>query len=94
MNAQTETYVHSNGLEKRPMRRRLSYEGWDVAADLNQHTSYDQVVEALGGAGETVEKPGDLASALERAFASGVPYLINVLTDPEAAYPRGASSSA
>ena len=49
------------------------------------------MVRALGGAGETVDKAGDLAGALGRAFASGVPYLVNVLTDPTDAYPRSSS---
>ena len=29
-----------------------------------------------------------IAPALRRALQSGVPYLVNVVTDPEAAYPR------
>ena len=62
--------------------------GYDVAADLRQATRYDEVVRALGGAGETVSEPEALGPALERAFASGVPYLVNVLTDPSIAYPR------
>jgi acetolactate synthase-1/2/3 large subunit len=45
----------------------------------------------LGGAGETVEKPADLGPALRRAFDAGVPYLVNVLTDPTDAYPRSAN---
>ncbi|GGM19326.1 acetolactate synthase [Dactylosporangium sucinum] len=73
------------GLEKHPMRNMY---GYDVAADLQPGLRYDDVVKALGGAGETVEKPGDLAGALTRAFDAGVPYLVNVLTDPEDAYPR------
>jgi acetolactate synthase-1/2/3 large subunit len=73
------------GLEKHPMR--FLY-GYDVAADLAPQTSYDKVVQALGGDGETVNKPGDIGAALDRAFDAGVPYLVNVLTDPEAAYPR------
>lgn len=73
------------GLEKHPMR--MLY-GYDVVADLDQHTRYDDVVKALGGAGETVKDPADLGPALDRAFAAGVPYLVNVLTDPEQAYPR------
>ena len=32
--------------------------------------------------------PGQMRPALGRAFASGVPYLINVITDVAAAYPR------
>jgi acetolactate synthase-1/2/3 large subunit len=38
-----------------------------------------------------VRTPADLAPALGRAFASGVPYLVNVLTDPADAYPRSAN---
>ena len=81
--------VGNNGiwaLEKFPMREL--YDGWDCAADLQPGLRYDEVVAALGGAGETVERPDELAPALERAFAAGVPYLVNVLTDPSIAYPR------
>ena len=42
------------GLEKGPMQ--MLY-GYDVAADLAQRTPYDDVVKALGGAGETVTDP-------------------------------------
>jgi acetolactate synthase I/II/III large subunit len=73
------------GLEKEPMR---AVYGYDVAADLRPGTRYDEVVRALGGAGELVTAPDDIAPALRRAFASGVPYLINVITDVAAAYPR------
>ncbi len=76
------------GLEKHPMR--MMY-GYDVAADLQPGLRYDTVVEALGGAGETVAKAADLGPALRRAFGSGVPYLVNVLTDPEDMYPRSAN---
>ncbi len=73
------------GLEKHPMR--FLY-GYDVAADLQPGCRYDEVVRALGGAGELVTRPGDIGPALDRAFAAGTPYLVNVLTDPEVAYPR------
>jgi acetolactate synthase-1/2/3 large subunit len=73
------------GLEKHPMR--FLY-GYDVAADLAPQTRYDEVVRALGGAGELVTRPQDVGPALDRAFASGVPYLVNIATDPEVAYPR------
>jgi acetolactate synthase I/II/III large subunit len=76
------------GLEKHPMKAMY---GYDVAADLQPGLRYDDVVRALGGAGETVDKAGDLAGALGRAFDSGVPYLVNVLTDPTDAYPRSSS---
>ena len=73
------------GVEKHPMH---AIYGWDMACDLQPETRYDEVVRALGGAGETVRKPDELGSALDRAFASDVPYLVNVLTDPADVYPR------
>jgi acetolactate synthase-1/2/3 large subunit len=73
------------GLEKGPMQ--MLY-GYDVVADLGQRTPYDEVVKALGGAGETVSDPRQIGPALDRAYASGVPYLVNVITDVDAAYPR------
>jgi acetolactate synthase-1/2/3 large subunit len=76
------------GLEKHPME--FVY-GYSVAADLRPGTRYDQVVEALGGHGELVEKPADLKPALERAFAAGKPACVNVLTDPSVVYPRSAN---
>jgi len=48
-----------------------------VATDLLQ-TRYDQVVHGLGGHGEFVERSEDLKPAIERAFASGKPALVNV----------------
>jgi acetolactate synthase-1/2/3 large subunit len=72
-------------LEKGPMQ--MLY-GYDVVADLAPQSRYDEVVKALGGAGETVADPRQIGPALDRAFASGVPYLVNVITDVEAAYPR------
>ena len=59
-----------------------------VAADLAPQTRYDEVVRALGGAGEQVTDPREIGPAIDRAFASGVPYLVNVITDVNAAYPR------
>ena len=48
-------------------------------------TRYDRVAEALGGHGEHVERPDDLAPALERALASGKPSVIDVRIDGVAA---------
>jgi acetolactate synthase I/II/III large subunit len=73
------------GLEKHPMRALY---GYDVLADLQPGCRYDEVVSALGGAGELVTSAADIGPALRRAFAAGVPYLVNVVTDPEIAYPR------
>ena len=72
------------GLEKGPMQ--MLY-GYDVVADLAPRTPYDEVVRALGGAGETVTDPRQIGPALDRAFAAGVPYLVNVITDVDGGLP-------
>jgi acetolactate synthase-1/2/3 large subunit len=76
------------GLEKHPMQ---AVYGWDVACDLQPACRYDEVVRALGGAGETVVDPEEVGPALDRAFSAGVPYLVNVVTDPADVYPRSSN---
>ena len=76
------------GLEKHPMRGLY---GYDVAAELRPGIRYDRMMESFGGRGELVEDPDDIAPALKRAFDSGEPTLVNVLTDPDIAYPRTAN---
>jgi acetolactate synthase-1/2/3 large subunit len=80
--------IGNNGiwaLEKHPMEALY---GYSVVADLRPATRYDEVVAALGCHGELVTTPAELRPALVRAFESGVPALVNVLTDPAVAYPR------
>ena len=72
------------GLERHPMR--FLY-GYDVLADLPP-VRYDDVVRTFGGAGETVTDPEMIGEALDRARRYRGPYLVNILTDPEVAYPR------
>jgi acetolactate synthase-1/2/3 large subunit len=72
-------------LEHHPMK--FLY-GYSVAAELRPETRYDEMVESLGCEGILVRKPEELRPALERAFESGAPTLVNVLTDPEVVYPR------
>jgi acetolactate synthase-1/2/3 large subunit len=48
-----------------------------VACELAA-SRYDLVMQAFGGGGETIETPEQVGPAIERAFASGVPYCINV----------------
>jgi thiamine pyrophosphate-dependent acetolactate synthase large subunit-like protein len=72
-------------LEHHPMK--FLY-GYSVAAELRPETRYDQMIEALGCDGVLVREPAELRPALERAFESGRPTLVNVLTDPDVVYPR------
>jgi acetolactate synthase-1/2/3 large subunit len=76
------------GLEKHPMRALY---GYDVACDLQAGCRYDEVVRALGGAGETVSHPEEVGPALDRALAAGAPYLVNVIVDPDVTYPRSSN---
>jgi acetolactate synthase-1/2/3 large subunit len=80
--------IGNNGiwaLEKHPMEALY---GYSVVAELREGTRYDLVAGALGCEGELVSEPAELRPALERAFASGKPTVVNVLTDPSVAYPR------
>nr|WP_090342432.1 acetolactate synthase [Mycolicibacterium malmesburyense]CRL72832.1 thiamine pyrophosphate-dependent protein [Mycolicibacterium malmesburyense] len=85
---QVVSVIGNNGiwaLEKHPME---AIYGYSVVADLRPGTRYDQVVTALGGHGELVSTPAELRPALQRAFSSALPAVVNVLTDPTVAYPR------
>ena len=76
------------GLEKHPMQALY---GYDVAADLQPGIRYDQMMEALGGRGALVTEPNEIGPALRRAFDSGEPTVVNILTDPAVAYPRSSN---
>jgi len=87
-NVPVVSVIGNNGiwaLEKHPMEALY---GYSVVADLRPETRYDEVVRALGGHGELVSTPGELRPALTRALGSGLPAVVNVLTDPAVAYPR------
>ncbi len=70
------------------MRPQVALYGEPTAVLLG-HTRYDKVVEALGGHGEFVEKPDDIGPALERAFASGKPALVNVILKTDMQFKGG-----
>lgn len=70
------------------MRPQGAFFGTYAAVDL-LHTRYDKMVEALGGYGELVEDPAEIQPALERAFASGKPALINVILETDREYKGG-----
>jgi acetolactate synthase-1/2/3 large subunit len=54
-----------------------------IGRDLG-HTRYDLMFEAIGCHAEHVLEPDGIRPALERAFASGKPAVVNVITDPGA----------
>jgi acetolactate synthase I/II/III large subunit len=87
-NVPVVSVIGNNGiwaLEHHPMKALY---GYSVVAELRPNTRYDEVVRALGGHGELVSTPAELRPALTRALSSGLPAVVNVLTDPDVAYPR------
>jgi acetolactate synthase-1/2/3 large subunit len=50
-------------------------------------TRYEKAAEGFGVYGEFVEDPTEVIPAIERAFASGRPACVNVMTDPDAISP-------
>jgi acetolactate synthase-1/2/3 large subunit len=64
-------------------------EGRTPATLLGDNARYDKVVEGLGGHGEFVEHPEQIKAAIARAFDSGKPACVNVLTDPNPAGVKG-----
>lgn len=66
---------------ERRLQARTYGEDRIFACDLLP-SRYDLAVAALGGHGEHVTKRSDLDAALDRAFASGLPSLVNVAIEP------------
>src|SRR5213594_1223857 len=64
--------------------------GWTADAQRSKpgrtlgFTRYDKVAQDFGAHGEYVEKPHEIRPALERAWASGKPAVVNVVTDDKA----------
>ncbi len=73
------------GMCKHEQQVRFGQDGI-VATELNA-TRYDQAAEAFGVHGELVEDASEIIPAIERAFASGKPACVNVMTDPDAITP-------
>jgi acetolactate synthase-1/2/3 large subunit len=62
---------------------QLAYFHRAVGTDL-RFVRYDKVVEAIGGYAEYVEQPEEVGPAVERAFNSGLPSLVNIVVKPGA----------
>ena len=62
---------------KRELQAAVTGLSETVACELRS-TRYDIVMKGFGGEGELIERPEQVRPAVDRAFASGVPYLLNV----------------
>ena len=54
-----------------------------VASILGDDCRYDKIVEGMGGHGEYVTEPDQIAPAIQRAIDSGKPACVNVIMDQE-----------
>jgi acetolactate synthase-1/2/3 large subunit len=80
--------IGNDGLWAQIVHTQKQLLGHGTAGELTPGIRYDKMVEALGGYGELVTRPQDIRPAIERAFASGKPACVNVLTDPTVIYNR------
>jgi len=88
----TVTIVNNNGSgnqSKRGFDRVYGGQQTEQAREMWTFTkvNFDRIAEEMGALGIRVEKPGDLAGALERALCAGRPAVIDVVTDIDALAP-------
>ena len=55
-----------------------AYGGASTVACELRSSRYDAIMQAFGGAGETIERLDEVRPAVTRALQSGVPYCLNV----------------
>lgn len=60
--------------------------GRGLGTYLSQETNYAKIMEGMGGYGERITDPDEITPALERAFSSGKPALLDVVIDPNVSY--------
>lgn len=80
---------HSGNQSKRGFDRAYGGEQTEQARELWTFTEVDfaQIARDMGGEGIRVERPGELAPALEKAFAADRPVVVDVVTDIDAHAP-------
>jgi thiamine pyrophosphate-dependent acetolactate synthase large subunit-like protein len=77
---------NDQGLGNERAFQQEHYGGRFYAVDY-QNPDFGALARVFGAHGEQVRKPGDLGGALERAFASGKPALIDVMIDQKTLAP-------
>ena len=76
----------NNGAWNQTTQGVLGRGGRALATFLSQDTDYAKIMEGMGGHSERVTDPNEIKPALERAFASGKPALLDVVIDPDISY--------
>ena len=85
-NINVVTVINNNSALSQDQRGdHRAYEGIDGGAPEElwrfSNTDFSKVAESIGCFGIRVERPGDIQCALEQAFASGRPAVVDVVTD-------------
>lgn len=78
--------VGNNGAWNQTTQGVLNRGGRALATFLSQDTNYAEIMQGMGGYGERVTDPDEITPALERAFASGKPAVLDVVIDQKASY--------
>lgn len=91
-----ETYVRfnlpivsilgNNGAWNQTTQGVVQRGGRALGTYLSQETNYAMIMQGMGGYGERVEDPNEIRPALERAFKSGQPALLDVVIDQKVSY--------
>jgi len=72
------------GLEVGVWRKQIGQDSPETEAHWGNWVRFDKIAEGFGAHGEYVEREQDIVPAVERAFASGKPAVIQVPIDPDA----------
>lgn len=64
----------------------MNNQGWSAGWVPLGVRHYERMAEAFDGTGSLVETPEEIGPALDAAFASGAPSIVNVMLDPAAEY--------
>jgi thiamine pyrophosphate-dependent acetolactate synthase large subunit-like protein len=72
------------GLEVGVWRKQIGPGSPETEAHWGNWVRFDKIAEGFGAHGEYVEREQDIAPAIERAFKSGKPAVIQVPVDPDA----------
>jgi len=71
--------VNNNGISGGPSELDPNF---IPPSSLLPNAHYERVIEAFGGLGFFCEKPDEIRPALEKAFESGKPCVVNIMIDP------------
>jgi acetolactate synthase-1/2/3 large subunit len=70
------------------MWQRLFYNERYSETDLNKNPDFEKIAQAYGAWGKRIERPGEMADALQEAIKSGKPAIIDIVVDrDETVYP-------